>query len=198
MQTQELITKKQEIREKIFAVRKKMSNNTILAKSRFVIENLKLLEEYKSAKTIMCYISLDSEVNTWEFIKSKLADGKEIVVPYIDVNDVLSVSKLKSFDNLVVGKYGVLEPKNKLLYDEKIDLMILPGLAFDVNGSRIGFGKGYFDKFLSKHTKSVKVALAFEEQIIDFIPTTKYDVYMDVIVTDKRLIKSVCGAKCMN
>ncbi|MBU1201989.1 MAG: 5-formyltetrahydrofolate cyclo-ligase [Nanoarchaeota archaeon] len=191
----EVTKQKQEIRETALAARKKLTREHVLTRSKTVIENLKKLEEYKSAGKIMCYVSFDAEVNTKEFIKNELADKKTIIVPFIK-DEKIFPSKLSAFDNLVKGKYNTLEPKDKVLFVGDIDLIIIPGVAFDINGSRIGFGKGYFDEFLKGYRESFKVGLAFEEQIVDFIPTTRNDVQMDVIVTDKRIIDNVC-LSCM-
>ena len=179
---------KQKIREKVNLARKSLSKELIGEKSRKIIESLTKLEEYLNAETIMHYISLDIEVDTKEFIKNELLKGKSIVVPFVE-EDNIQVSRLNSFEDLAEGKFGVLEPMKKEKHDGKIDLVIVPGVAFDEKGSRIGFGKGYYDRFLEKFRDSLKIGLAFEEQIVDFVPAKEYDHPVDIIITEKRVIR---------
>ncbi|MBW2981671.1 5-formyltetrahydrofolate cyclo-ligase [Candidatus Woesearchaeota archaeon] len=179
---------KELIREKINLTRKNLSKEIIAEKSKKIIESLIKLEEYNNASTIMPYISLNIEVDTKEFIKKELLKGKNIVVPFVE-DENIQISRLNNFENLVQGKFGVLEPEKKERYDGKIDLVIIPGIAFDEKGSRIGFGKGYYDKFLERFKDSLKIGLAFEEQIVDFVPSEEHDQPVDIIITEKRVIK---------
>ena len=178
---------KDEIREKINLVRKNLSKEVIAEKSKKIVDALIKLKEYADAETIMPYISLNIEVDTKEFIKNELLKGRRVVVPFVEGDDI-QVSELNELD-LIEGKFGVLEPMKKELYEGKIDVVIVPGVAFDENGSRIGFGKGYYDKFLEKFKDSLRIGLAFEEQIVDFIPSEEHDKSVDMIITEKRIIK---------
>lgn len=180
---------KQEIRDRINSIRKNLSQKDIEEKSRKIIDNLIRLEEYLNASTIMPYVSLNTEVDTKEFIKSELIKGKRsIVIPFVEGENI-QVSYFKDFSELREGEFGVLEPMKKKRYDGKIDLVIVPGVAFDLQGSRIGFGKGYYDRFLCRSKDSLKVALAFEEQIVDSIPNEFHDHPVDMIITEKRVIR---------
>ncbi len=178
---------KELIREKINLVRKSLSKEIITEKSKRIIETLTKLEEYNNASVIMPYISLNIEVDTRDFIKNELS-RKTIVVPFVEEGNI-QVSMLKDFSNLNEGEFGVLEPIKKDKYDGKIDIVIVPGVAFDENGGRIGFGKGYYDKFLNKFKDSLKIALAFEEQIVNEIPVQEHDESVDMIITEKRVIR---------
>ncbi|MBW2978191.1 5-formyltetrahydrofolate cyclo-ligase [Candidatus Woesearchaeota archaeon] len=181
--------KKQEIRERVKEVRSNLPHETALEKSKGVIENLSKLKEFIKAKTIMPYVSLGVEVNTRELIKDELTKKeKKIIVPYIE-EDIIKVSQLKDFNDLAAANYGILEPVKKYKHKGDIDLVLVPGVAFDKNGSRVGFGKGYYDKFLKTLKKSLKIALAFEEQIVDFVPCEKHDKPVDMIITEKRIIR---------
>jgi len=180
---------KDKIRERIKEVRRSLPQEVILDKSRKIIATLTKLKEFADAKTIMPYVSLGVEVNTRELIKDELSKKeKTVVVPYIE-GDIIKVTKLKEFNELAEAKYEILEPVNKKKYKRNIDLILVPGVAFDKNGSRIGFGKGYYDKFLKKFTNSIKIALAFEEQIVDFVPCERHDKPVDMIITEKRIIR---------
>lgn len=175
------------IREKINSARKNLPEKS--QKSKAIIETLKKLDEFKTAKTIMPYLSLDIEVDTKEFIKNELSEQKRtVLVPFIE-KDNIQISKLSDFKALTQGKFGVLEPLKKEICNEKIDIIIVPGVAFDKHGSRIGFGKGYYDRFLEKYKNSLKIGLAFEDQLVNFIPKEQHDKPVDIIITEKRVVR---------
>ncbi len=179
---------KQEIRDKVNLIRKNLSREVAAEKSRKIVKSLAGLKEYDDASVIMPYISLNIEVDTREFIKSELLKEKKIVVPFVEQGNI-QISMLNDFENLIMGEFGVLEPMKKERYDGKIDLVIVPGIAFDLNGGRVGFGKGYYDKFLDRFKDSLRVGLAFEEQIVDSIPCEEHDQPVDIIITEKRIIR---------
>jgi 5-formyltetrahydrofolate cyclo-ligase len=179
---------KQEIRDKVNLVRGNLSKEVAAEKSRKIIESLVCLKEYIDALIVMPYISLNIEVDTREFIKNELLKGRNMVVPFVEAGNI-QVSMLKDFENLIEGEFGVLEPMKKERYDGKIDLVIVPGIAFDLHGGRIGFGKGYYDKFLDRFKDSLRVGLAFEEQIVDNLPCEEHDQPVDIIITEKRIIR---------
>lgn len=186
--TGKMSKEKQELREAITNKRRGLPRDVIVEKSRRIIDRLKEIEGYKNANTIMSYISLDVEVDTKELIKDELIkQNKVMLVPFVEENKI-NISKLDNFENLVKGKFGVFEPKKKERYDDKIDLIIVPGVVFDEKGSRIGFGRGYYDKLLSELKDPLKIGLAFEEQIVDFLPTEEHDMPVDIIITEKRVI----------
>ena len=185
--------KKQEIREKLIEIRKEFSEKEVCEKSRMIIEKLKELEMYNNAEEVMFYVSLDPEVDTKEFIKSELDDGvRRVLVPFVE-GIKMGVSEIKSFDDLEKGEFGVLEPVGSAdrEYEGKIDLILIPGVAFDNKGGRVGYGKAYYDYFLKKYDESLKIGLAFDEQIVKKVPVEDHDVKVDIIITDKRVIR--CG-----
>jgi len=177
---------KKTIREKISQIRMGLPKEAVLEKSKKIIDNLIGLEEYGDAEIVMSYVSLDNEVDTKEFIKNELGLGKTIVVPFIE-DGCIEVSRLNE-PEFIKGNFGVLEPLKKERCDEKIDMVIIPGIAFDETGSRIGFGKGCYDRFLEK-CNALKIGLAFEEQIVEKILTEEHDQPVDMIITEKRIIR---------
>jgi len=149
------------------------------------------LPEYDAARTVMFYVDVRDEVRTRQALPAALATGKRIVVPYC-VDGELELFWLEVMDELELGMYRILEPKNELrdvvhkrLQPEDLDLIMVPGVAFDKNGGRTGHGKGYYDKLL-EHAKpeTPLVALAFECQMFDEIPMDHHDIYMDKVVTE--------------
>lgn len=156
-------------------------------------ENLMNLEQFKKANNIFIYIGYGSEIDTYKYIKEFLSMGKNIYVPKTNIEEkTMEAVQINSLDNLVKDKYGILEPnsfENKIDKD-KIDLVILPGVVFDRQGGRIGYGGGYYDKYLMNMDKGIfKVALCYEFQLIDEVPSEPHDIKADFIITEKPLAK---------
>ena len=183
-------TLKQEIIEK----RKSLTKGEIKEKSNIIKENLFSLDEFKGAKNIMMYVSFNSEVDTQDLIKGLLDKEKNVIVPFVQKNNpILQLSELKSFNELEPKTLGILEPKDNFIREfniKKVNLVIIPGIVFDQNGHRIGYGYGYYDRFLKKLNKDVKkIGFAFEFQLVDKIPEEQHDVPVDIIITEKRSLK---------
>ena len=179
---------KNHIKESILEKRNSLSKQEILAKSEKIENKLFNLEHFKKSKTIMFFVSFNSEVNTHNMIE-KSFQNKTVVVPKV-VQHEIEPSVIIDFDNLIpAGKFWILEPIEamKIAY-KNIDLVLVPGIAFDREGHRIGYGFGYYDKFLKKVPKAVKIGLCFDFQVVDKIPHEEHDVPVDFIVTDKQVI----------
>ncbi|MBW2976075.1 5-formyltetrahydrofolate cyclo-ligase [Candidatus Woesearchaeota archaeon] len=182
---------------KILEERKKLTQKEIKEKNKKIFENLKSLREFKSAKNIMFYVSFSTEVDTHEIIKEILASKeKTIIVPYVVKNyPILQLSELKNFYELEPKTFGILEPRELYIREfnpEKLDLVIIPGVVFDKKGYRIGYGYGYYDRFLKILKKGVrKIGLAYEMQMVDEIPKEKHDVPVDSIVTENRILSCI-------
>jgi len=185
---------KRALKHEIFEKRRALSKDDVKEKSLKIRENLFSLEEFKKAKNILFYVSFKNEVGTHKMIKELIAKKeKTVIVPYVmGDNPILQLSELKNFDWLEVKTFGVLEPKELYIREfnhEKVDLVIVPGIVFDKQGHRIGYGHGYYDKFLKKLGKNVKkIGLAFELQVVDEIPKEEHDVPVDCMVTEERVI----------
>ena len=178
---------KNQLKESILEKRNSLSEEKILEKSNQIKNKLFNLSQYKKSKTIMFFVSFNSEVNTHEMIKESLKN-KTIVVPKV-VSHEIEPSIIIDFDNLVSGKFGILEPIEAMKIAHKnIGLVLVPGIVFDKEGHRIGYGFGYYDKFLAKVPKAIKIGLAFDFQVVDKIPAEMHDVPVDMIVTEKRIL----------
>ena len=182
------------IRREILVKRAKLGKDNHNMLSSEVIKNLKDSIYYKNAKTIMTFISFGSEIDTHEFIKSGIKEGKNIVVPVtFHENRIMKPSKVLDFNELAPGYYNILTPKEEFIRyidPSEIDLIIVPGAVFDRDGYRVGYGGGYYDRFLSKIDKTVpKIAIAFELQIIEKVPREDFDIPVDFIATEKEIIQ---------
>ncbi len=186
----DIIMNKNEIRKVLKNKRFNLSKEEVLTKSELIKNRLFQINEFKKIKNILFYVSYDGEVLTHNAIKEALID-KKVVVPISKKEDhSLILSKLDSFEDLQEGQYGILEPKKERIKEisiDKIDLAIVPGIAFDLNGNRIGHGKGYYDRLL-KNIKATIIGLAYEFQVIKKIPIDDYDKQVDIIITEKRVI----------
>lgn len=165
------------------ALRKEMLSlrNAALCAS-LTIEDLKKVPEFIKAKTVFCYVSAKGEVDTLTLL-SELLTEKEVVVPCCtDKNGNMISVKINSLQDLKEGFFGILEPKNPIEFPkEQIDFAIVPGVAFDKNGYRIGYGKGYYDRFL-KDINPFKLGVCAKKFYFDTIPHDEYDVKMDDVL----------------
>lgn len=147
--------------------------------SREIIQNLFEIKEFKAANSVFSYISFGSEINTNSILN---ISDKNIYVPKIS-NDNMLMCKYQPTE-LIPNKYGILEPKNcKEFFPQQNDIIIVPALAADKNFNRLGYGGGYYDKFL-KNTNSIKIILLAEALFVPKIPIEKHDVSVDIIVTE--------------
>jgi 5-formyltetrahydrofolate cyclo-ligase len=184
---------KKKLREQAHANRNAQSDKDEL--SQEICARFAALPEYVRARTVMYYIDVRSEVRTRHALPGALAEGKKIVVPWCNDQGELELFHLESMDELAIGMYKILEPKQELralpakqVKAEDLDLVMVPGVAFDRSGARMGHGKGYYDKLL-QHARADAplVALAFECQLFPEIPTAPHDIFMDRIITERAI-----------
>jgi 5-formyltetrahydrofolate cyclo-ligase len=184
------------------AIREQARKNRVAQKdkdavSRVICAKFMALPAYKAARTVMWYVDAGSEVRTRHTLPEALGHGKRVVVPWCVVEtNTLELFLLEDMTELVEGAYKILEPKpelrhlpNKVVKPEELDLVMVPGTAFDLRGGRMGQGKGYYDRLLSTaRSNAPLVGMAFDCQIFDEIPVAAHDVFMDVVLTETRQI----------
>ncbi len=180
--------KKQELRNKIKALRKSLTKQQISKKSDIIYNRLFELEEINSAKTVMVYIGSFNEVRTDKIIKKLLDDGKNVCAPVTDESTkTIRAYYFDNTDTFAKGVYGILEPPKTHIADiSEIDVAIIPGIAFDKNGNRMGFGEGYYDRFLSDF-KGTKIGIGYKFQCEYNIDTDEYDIPMDYIINEEEV-----------
>jgi 5-formyltetrahydrofolate cyclo-ligase len=182
---------KQSLRENALSNRDQLTLRVREANSLAIKERLLESQMFGEAMRILFYASFRSEVETLSIIKEALQKGKEVVLPRV-CTDTKTLTKhpISGMLEVTPGYMGIPEPNGEIQYKvEQMDMIVIPGAAFAADGSRIGYGGGYYDKLLSriKGSKPI-VALAFESQIVENIPTEGHDVMMDYIITEKRII----------
>lgn len=186
---------KGEIRKKILSIRNSMPQDEVKDKSKKIIDKLISLDDYKNSHTVFIYMSFGNEVITYDLIKTMISEGKRVVIPYTDTkNTVLIPSEIKSLEeDLVLNSFGYYEPvfeKIKTVEPEEFDLIVNPGVVFDRQLNRVGYGKGYYDRILVRKRNGVKaVAVAFELQVLDEVPAEVHDIKMDMIITEENIYK---------
>ncbi|MBS6062707.1 5-formyltetrahydrofolate cyclo-ligase [Criibacterium bergeronii] len=181
---------KKELRKQMLSIRDNLTQEEIDKKSEIIIKKLENEEVFKKADTIMLFASFGSEVNTHNLIKKCIDMGLVVCLPYVEnaKESIMKATAIKSFDNLEHGYKGILEVKKELIEEidpAKIDLIVTPCVCFDLQKYRVGYGKGFYDRFFGK-TKAYKIGICFDECIVEKIDTNEYDLPVDIVITDKR------------
>jgi len=186
--------KKQELRAAVLRKRRSIDTEELAALSSRVRANLVSLPEYRKSHLLISYCAKGDEVQTRPIIDGALAEGKRVAVVVTDVHrKTLSFSEITSFEEeLAPGAFGILEPKSGHLRPVSIaeaDMILVPLVAWDERGHRLGYGAGYFDRALSGSRRITKVGLGLELQRLKQVPDTSRDVPLDIIVTEKRIVR---------
>lgn len=178
---QNIEEEKRKIRKEIRVVKQKYSFEQKKELSLSILKSLEQLPEFIQAKTVMLYWSMKDEVYTHDFI-CRWANEKKVILPSVK-GETLSLKVFEGIDSLIEGEnYGILEPEGSVFKEEnEIDLILVPGIAFDRENNRMGRGKAYYDRLLQS-LSSFKVGIAFEFQILDFVPVDEHDIKMNKII----------------
>ena len=181
---------KKRIRDEVLRRRGQFfTKNNPLQATDVIIERLKEEPAYQSAKTILCFVSFGTEVQTHQFIRDALNEGKRILVPYIpSKKEGMKTSELKDFAELEPGYFNILTPKAQFLRitEEEPDLVIVPGVAFSKNGYRIGYGGGFYDRYLADKLNAARIGIAFQVQMVDEVPVDVHDIPVEKLITEEQ------------
>lgn len=174
---------KKEVRKIIQQRKKQYSFEEKKAKSKIIFQQVEQWTEFQKADTLMVYWSMDDEVYTHDFVL-KWFQTKTIILPSVK-GDELELRVFRGMDDMTEGAaFGIKEPKELYKKElDQIDLVIVPGVAFDRRNNRLGRGKAYYDKLLSK-TNALKVGVCFDFQMLESVPVNQYDIKMDRVITD--------------
>lgn len=179
--------RKQILRKCITEQKNAYSRETLDELSSQAMVRLEKCDFFKKAHCIALYHAIPGEVQTHTFIE-KWKEKKRILLPVI-IGDTLKLKVYAGIESLTAGSFGILEPDRNApgVHPREVELIVIPGLAFDRKGNRMGRGKGYYDRMLTEIT-ATKIGLCFDFQLVDEVPTESFDQTMDVIVTDHELI----------
>lgn len=178
---------KESIRKEI--LNKRLGHRQIEEQSAKIAEKFCSLPEVKNAKNILLYYPHKNEVDTKPLIEKLLKKSDiSVFLPKVSGKDILPV-QVKDLSSLKSGYAGIKEPEGSSTDPKELDVVVVPAIAFDKRGHRLGYGKGYYDRFL-KRTDALKVGFAFDFQVVDELPVEEHDIPVDLIITPTRVIKT--------
>ncbi len=176
---------KKDIRKRVLEKRNCIPDKEWEDKSRLICEKVVTHPFFLQADAIYCYVDYRREVGTRGLIEHAWKQGKKVAAPKVN-GDKMEFYYIQSFEDMEEGYKGIAEPKQtNLAHDENV-LVIMPGAAFDITCNRIGYGKGYYDKYLHAQPNHKTIAIAFELQMVEAIPTDVYDICPDIIITEEK------------
>lgn len=182
------LSSKSELRKWIRNQKKQLTKEQIESSSIKIFKKIMQLDCYKQADSIYAYVSYNEEVSTFSFLKEVLLSGKKLCVPKV-YDDIMKFHVITSLEELKTGAYGILEPCNDIIDTKHKGFMLMPGLAFDRKGHRLGYGGGFYDKYLMEQDDFIKVAAAYNFQVISEVWCEEFDIPVDVVVTEDEVIR---------
>ncbi len=190
------MSEKSKLRYDFLKIRDRIEPSLRHAYSNIILSKIKKLQEYKNSNMVMFYLSYGSEVITDFMINEFLGDGKEVAVPVIQNpgDGIMTAVRINKLEECYEKVYGIRQPEfneDEVVAKEDIDLIFVPGIVFDNSGYRVGYGKGYYDRWLEGTDIAKRVGLAFEAQLVDKIPNLEHDLPVGKILTEKRIIEIV-------
>lgn len=183
------------IRNQILSLRNALPINECEEKSNIIMQNVLSLLSVQKAEYVLCYASYKSEVQTDILIKELLKEGKKVYLPRV-CGEKMDFYRIRSLIDLTEGYKGIPEPEaacterfTRTMWekDKARVVMLLPGVAFSESGARIGYGKGYYDRYLSHIPYMERISLCYELQMVEAIPADTYDIPMTIIVTEEKI-----------
>ncbi len=181
---------RRQIRQRLAA----LPEQALMGRGELFAERLTALPEYRQARTIFCYLSTGREPDTTPLIRRSLAEGKVVCAPVCLGKGVMNARRLLSLEGLEEGPYGIPAPPKgqPWVEPEQIDFAVIPCMACDEKGGRLGHGAGFYDRFLSR-SRFFRAALCHEELLLPQAPIDELDQPMDCVVTQERTLRSLCG-----
>lgn len=185
MRQKNIYMQKKQLRKKIMLLSNSLEKDYKRRSSRSISERLMATVEYKEAGTIFCFVGMENEVDTRPILEDALARGKRVAVPLVIDKGVMEAKQIRSWEELKVKSFGILEPSDaaQTVLPEEIDLAIVPCLSCSHKGARLGYGGGFYDRFMQIQAFP-KFCLCFEKLTSEEIPTGRFDLQMDALITE--------------
>jgi len=173
-----------------FLLEKRDANSYDMMKivSSKIFNKLKNIQEFKNAQSIACYYPTGSEILTQDIMLDALSHGKQVCLPKVIGND-LEFRQIKDLNSLENGSFDIMEPKDDCVSCKECDVTIVPAVGLSRNGARLGYGHGFYDRYLSNH-KTVSIAVSYSKQLVKSIPTVDDDFLVNWIVTEDEFFKT--------
>ena len=180
-----------ELRKKLKALRNNLTQEEVSASSRLVAEKILACDAYRKAQHIMGYLAFGKELSVDEILKQALADGKHVYVPEIISQTEIRAVELESFTDFAYDRFGIRSvPEPVKVCNPKIlDLVLVPAVAYDRAGNRMGMGAGYYDRFLPQTENAIKIGVAYDALLQDELPYNEYDVPVPYLVSESGIVK---------
>jgi 5-formyltetrahydrofolate cyclo-ligase len=179
---------KKQLRTELKLRRSELPENKRTEMSQQIIKFMHEIDEFNRAKSFFCYLSYLSEVETSSLISHFLEQNLALAVPKIMGKTEMLAIPLKDLSDLKPDKMGILTPKSNQAASATFDIAITPGVGFTTTGDRLGYGRGYYDRWFSKNKVKTKIGIAFEVQIVDELPLEETDMPLDMLITEERII----------
>lgn len=175
---------KAQLRAEMRAMRRGLAQEAQWAASQAVFERIAAYEPYRQAQTVMAYAAVRGELSLETVIADVLAGGKALLLPRCEAPGIMTARRIRSMDDLAAGTYGLMEPKEscEISDPKEIDLIFVPGVAFDRRGHRLGQGGGYYDRFL-KESGARRVGVCHDLALLESVPFDRHDIGMDDVIT---------------
>lgn len=177
---------KQELRNTIKNLRKKLSLEYVKSASAAICNKLESLQQFAGADVVLFFWPLPGEVDLRPLIENSFCKGKTVLLPAVVGPSELELRRYNGMQSLAQGSFGVMEPVGPA-WTGRVDFIVAPGLAFDADGARIGYGKGYYDHLLENHSESVVAGVCFSGMIVDKVPVESHDKRMQLVVTENNM-----------
>ena len=156
--------------------------------SNKIHQNLNQVDSYINSQNIACYFPIGSEIDTHSIMLGILEQGKNMLLPKITENN-MEFFVVPNLEKLEKGRFDIMEPKDSCKKAENVDCILVPTVGISKSGDRLGYGSGYYDKFLSS-TDAIKISLTYSKQIVKFVPSESHDIKIDLIITEDEIIKA--------
>jgi len=184
-------TRKEATRRLVLARRSQIPPDERAARATVITESLLALPELETARAVLAYVSMRAEVPTGGLCRAVLASGRTLLLPSVADDGTLRASPVASLDDLEPGFRGIPEPRARFpVVLTMADVFVVPGVAFDPAGARLGYGGGFFDGFLRANPRAARIGVCFEVQVVEAIPMESHDEPVDVVVTEERVIRT--------
>jgi len=179
---------KKSLRNLLLEKRDNTSFDLMKIASEKMQKRLKKINAFMDAQKIGAYFPIGSEILTQDIIQELLSNGKDVFLPKV-IGEKMEFRKISNFSSLEKGSFDIMEPKDDCPTDNNLDVILVPTVGISPTGVRLGYGHGFYDKFLAEH-KTVTISLIMEKQIIKNIPKSEHDIIIDWIVTEDRFLQT--------
>ena len=179
---------KHDYRTRLKGIRDRLAQEQYTRFNQSIMKNLRNVAEFQSAKRIFSYISNGSEADTHALIRARIDDLEVLAVPRINHSTMLAV-EFPGWEKVRTGPMGILAPASNEACPASYDVVITPGLGFTRQGVRMGYGRGYYDRWFAEHRSGMKIALCYDIQIVESLPHDDHDIPVDLIVTEQEIIR---------